>query len=85
MTMDDLLELTERFDRATPVDDVSDRPLYGPDLAYPSKHAYISPWVMGGEPCVNDTRIPTSTIMALVELRGLTTAYVVRSAPTARG
>lgn len=81
-TMYELLELTERFDLTAPLEGVSDRPLSGPDLAYPSEHTYISPWIMGGEPCVNDTRIPTSTVMALVELRGLTIGNVLALYPS---
>jgi uncharacterized protein (DUF433 family)/DNA-binding transcriptional MerR regulator len=81
-TMYELLELTERFDLTTPLQGVSDRPLSGPDLAYPSEHTYISPWVMGGEPCVNHTRVPTATVMALVELRGLTIGDVLALYPS---
>ena len=81
-TISEVLALTERFDLLAPLDGVSDRPLYGPDLVYPSEHTYISPWVMGGEPCVNETRIPTATVIALVELRGLTTGDVLALYPS---
>jgi uncharacterized protein (DUF433 family) len=78
----ELLALTERFDLLAPLEGVSDRPLYGPDLVYPSDYTYISPWVMGGEPCINETRIPTATVMALVELRGLTSGDVLALYPS---
>lgn len=68
-TIEQLLTLTEPFDLLAPLE--GDRRMTGPDLVYPSEHTYISPWVMGGEPCVNETRIPTATVLALVELRGL--------------
>jgi uncharacterized protein (DUF433 family)/DNA-binding transcriptional MerR regulator len=45
--------------------------LWGPDLVRPSRQTAISPWVMGGDPCVKSTRIPTSTLFALTEERGL--------------
>jgi uncharacterized protein (DUF433 family) len=81
-TISELLALTERFDLLAPLEGVSDRPLYGPDLVYPSEYTYISPWVMGGEPCINETRIPTATVMALVELRGLTSGDVLTLYPS---
>lgn len=81
-TIPELLKLTERFDLLAPIDDGASRRLTGPDLVYPSEHTYISPWVMGGEPCVNETRIPTSTVMALVELRGLTIGDVLALYPS---
>lgn len=68
-TIQQLLTLTEHFDLLAPLD--GDVRIVGPDLVYPSDYTYISPWVMGGEPCVNETRIPTATVLALVELRGL--------------
>jgi uncharacterized protein (DUF433 family) len=37
---------------------------------------------MGGEPCVNETRIPTATVLALVELRGLSIDGVLALYPS---
>jgi uncharacterized protein (DUF433 family) len=45
--------------------------IWGPHLLYPTEATRIYPWVMGGEPCVIDTRIPTSTLFALHEERAL--------------
>ena len=51
----------------------TDRPLWGPNLVRPSARTSISPWVMGGDPCVRDTRVPTSTLYALHGERRLPT------------
>lgn len=67
-----MLSLTETFDLLAPLESSgAEHHMRGPDLVYPSDYTYISPWVMGGDPCVNDTRIPTATVLTLVELRGL--------------
>ncbi|CAN5187570.1 hypothetical protein BH20ACT9_BH20ACT9_05970 [soil metagenome] len=67
----ELLGLTQTFDLLEPVEGVSTRRLWGPDLLEPSCLTFISPWVVGGEPCVQGTRVPTSAIRGLVKLRGL--------------
>jgi uncharacterized protein (DUF433 family) len=36
---------------------------------------------MGREPCVDSTRVPSASILALVEQRGLNTAQIVRLYP----
>jgi uncharacterized protein (DUF433 family) len=45
--------------------------LWGPNLLHPSPRSSISPWVMAGDPCVRETRIPTATVLALRTERGL--------------
>jgi uncharacterized protein (DUF433 family) len=64
------------FDLMIPVgiddlhDDHGDR-LWGPNLVRPSRATRISPWVIAGEPCIDATRVPTSTLFALHQRRGL--------------
>jgi len=53
------------------IGDVSDGDLWGPSLIHPSAHTFISPWVVGGEPCVVDSRVPSATLYALHVERGL--------------
>ena len=59
------------FDLMATIDELGQSRLWGPDLITPSDFSYISPWVLGGDPCVEETRIPTATIYALREERGL--------------
>lgn len=69
------------IDRAAQfVEEVEQRTLWGPDLVTPSARTRISPWVMSGEPCVRDTRVPTSTLYAL-RPRALTSAAIVKLYP----
>lgn len=81
LPFDNLTALLSVFDLLDPVEDLGTRPLWGPDLVTPSAHTYISPWVLGGDPCVENTRIPTATILALHEERGLSTAQIVELYP----
>lgn len=74
---EDLVELTERFDLLEPVEGVSTGRLWGPNLIKPSDHTFISPWVLGGEPCIDGSRVPTASVLALVEMRGLSTDDVL--------
>lgn len=60
----------QEFDLLEPVADFDDRRLWGPDLVNPSDFTYISPWVLGGEPCVDGTRIPTASIWTVRHQRG---------------
>ena len=59
------------------IQEIGDRPIWGPDLVTPSRRTYISPWVLAGDPCIDATRIPTSAIYALRHDRGLDTADVL--------
>lgn len=76
-----VLSITKPFNLLEPIEGVNDHPIWGPDLVEPSAHTYISPHVMGGEPCVDSTRIPSATVLALVDSRGLTSAKIVRLYP----
>jgi uncharacterized protein (DUF433 family)/DNA-binding transcriptional MerR regulator len=73
----DLAELTERFDLLEPIEGVSRGALWGPNLVQPTEHTFMSPWVLGGEPCIGGTRIPTASVLALVERRGMSTGQVI--------
>jgi len=55
--------------------------IWGPHLVHPTDATRIYPWVMGGEPCLVDTRIPTSTLFALSEERALGEAAIARLYP----
>jgi uncharacterized protein (DUF433 family) len=55
--------------------------LWGPHLVTPSDHTFISPWVLGGDPCVTRTRIPTASLYSLRTDRGLDLAEVVALYP----
>ncbi len=63
------------------IDEIGDRRVWGPDFVTPSRHTYISPWVLAGDPCVDATRIPTAAIYSLRHDRGLTTADVINLYP----
>jgi uncharacterized protein (DUF433 family)/DNA-binding transcriptional MerR regulator len=76
--LSDFLDVFEMLD---PIDELGGQRLWGPSLVHPSPHTFISPWVMGGEPCAESTRIPTSTIYALVTDRGLGVVEIVQLYP----
>jgi uncharacterized protein (DUF433 family)/DNA-binding transcriptional MerR regulator len=76
----DVLALLDEFhvgEVAALVREVGRPDLWGPDLVEPSRRTRISPWVMAGEPCVRDTRLPTSTLYALHHVRQLKPAAIV--------
>lgn len=60
------------------VSEVHQRTLWGPDLRRPSDRTRISPWVMSGEPCIRDTRLPISTIYALNRTRVLSPTAIMK-------
>lgn len=80
LPFDDFLGLLRRFDLLEPVEELRRRGrdrVWAPDLVTPSDHTHISPWVLAGDPCVAQSRIPTAAIHALRAERGLATADVV--------
>lgn len=79
---DNLPDLLSVFKFQAQVSDFGRRRLWGPDLIRPSKHSFISPWVLGGDPCVRHSRIPTANIHALRRERGLTTSQIVDLYPS---
>lgn len=68
---DGVVEMLDVFELTEPIDGVSHGELWGPSLVRPSVHTYISPWVLGGEPCVEGSRVPSATLHALRVERGL--------------
>jgi len=84
--MEGVLEHLSSFDLLVPVDidelrvGHRDR-LWGPNLVRPSEATRMSPWVMGGEPCIDGSRVPTSTVYALNSRRGLSHANIASLYP----
>ncbi len=82
--LDEIFEYLDEFtvDKAAHfVAEVEQRTLWGPNLLRPSDRTRISPWVMSGEPCIRDTRLPTSTIYALNRTRALSPVAIMRLYP----
>jgi uncharacterized protein (DUF433 family) len=78
---DGVVELLDVFHLAEPIEGVSNAELWGPSLVHPSEHTFISPWVLRGEPCVKDSRIPTAALFALNIERGLDSGAVAALYP----
>ena len=78
---DNLDELLSVFEFQAQVPDLGKQRLWGPDLITPSDHTYISPMVLGGDPCIRRSRIPIVNIHALRHERGLTTSQIVKLYP----
>ena len=55
---------------------------WGPDLRRPSERTSISPSVMGGDVCVRQTRMPTSSLYALHAVRRLPHDAIVALYPS---
>jgi uncharacterized protein (DUF433 family) len=71
-------DMLQSFDLTAAVEDFGRQStLWGPDLVTPSAHTVISPWVLGGEPCVERTRIQSASIHSLRTERGLAIAEIV--------
>lgn len=90
LPFDDLSGLVSVFDLLEPIEELRRRGskrTWAPDLVVPSEHTFISPWVLAGDPCVTQTRIPTAAVYALRDERGLDTAEIVEMYPglTAHG
>lgn len=81
---DGMAQFLAAFDLLEPVSELGRNRLWGPDLLAPSRLTVISPWVMGGEPVVRSTRIPTASLHALRDDRGLETAKIVALYPELR-
>jgi uncharacterized protein (DUF433 family) len=69
------------FDLLEPIKELGEHALWGPDLVTPSPYTFISPWVMAGEPCIDQTRVPTATVYALRAERGLDEGRIVALYP----
>lgn len=84
LPFENLSGLLSTFDLHEPIEELRRRGqqrVWAPDLVTPSKHTFISPWVMAGDPCVERTRIPTSAIYALRSERGLARDEIVALYP----
>ncbi len=51
--------------------------VWGPNLVRPSQHTEISPWVMSGDPVIRRSRLPTASLFALNQERGLAPTEIV--------
>jgi len=84
LPFDTLFDLLSTFDMLEPVDELRPRGrhrIWAPHLVTPSPCTRISPYVLAGDPCVEKTRIPTSSVYALREERGLSSSDIVRLYP----
>jgi uncharacterized protein (DUF433 family) len=84
--LEGVLEHLSAFDLLVPVDVEELRAgyqsrLWGPNLVRPSDATHMSPWVMSGEPCIEGSRLPTSTVFALSSRRGLSADRIVSLYP----
>jgi uncharacterized protein (DUF433 family) len=75
---DEVARYLDVFDLKAPLDvnEFKDSRLWGPNLVKPSKWTSMSPWIMGGDPCIDKTRIPTIGLYALRRERGLTNGAI---------
>ncbi len=78
---DGIVGLLDVFELTEPIEGVSTREIRGPNLVRPSIHTHISPWVVGGEPCVDASRITSASLYALHTDRGLVTEQVLELYP----
>lgn len=74
---DGMASFLAAFELLEPIVEFGRTRLWGPDLLAPTPLTAISPWVMGGEPVVRSTRIPTASLHALRHDRGLDTTRIV--------
>lgn len=75
-------DMLQSFDLTSAVEDFGRHAkLWGPNLVTPSAHTFISPWVLGGDPCVERTRIPSASIYSLRTERGLNSVEIVNLYP----
>jgi uncharacterized protein (DUF433 family) len=84
LPFDNLFDLMATFDVLEPVDELRPRGrhrIWAPHLVTPSPCTRISPYVLAGDVCVEKTRIPTSSLYALREERGLSSSDIVRLYP----
>ena len=80
----DFYSLLGTFDLLEPIEELRsarNRPIWAPDLVTPSTHSVISPWVLGGDPCITRSRIPTSAVFALSTERRLPVNAIVELYP----
>ena len=63
----DLLDFLADFSllQSLDVPELGKSKVWGPNLVRPSPNTAISPWVMGGDPCVRGSRLPTASLFIL--------------------
>lgn len=76
-----IVDLARPFDLLAPIEGVTVRPSWGPDLIAPTPLTSISPDVLAGEPRIARTRVPTSSLYALARERQLSPSRIVRLFP----
>lgn len=74
-------DFMDAHDLLEPIPGESAGPLWQPNLHQPSERTVVLPWVMAGEPCVQRTRVPTSSVWALRTQRELSPVDIVRLYP----
>lgn len=74
-----LIEYLDVFSREEPltVPELGRSRVWGPNLVRPSHHTEIWPWVMSGDPVIRRSRLPTASLFALNQERGLAPAEIV--------
>ncbi len=84
MPSQEFYSLLGTFELHKPIDELRskrDQPIWAPDLLAPSAHSAISPWVLAGEPCITQTRIPTAAVLALHTERALSSNAIASLYP----
>ena len=83
LPFESISDLFRTFNLLEPIEELSRNhdQLWAPDLRNPSSHTRISPFVMAGDPCITETRIPTSSIHALRSERGLEVEEIIKLFP----
>ena len=74
-----LIQYLDVFDLVAPltVRELGRSRVWGPNLVRPSQHTEIWPWVMSGDPVIRRSRLPTASVFALNQERGLAPAEIV--------
>ncbi len=83
LPFDSIADCLGVFDLLDPIEELDHKRerLWAPDLQEPSQHTRISPFVMAGDPCISESRIPTASIYALRYERGLEIGEIVELFP----
>jgi uncharacterized protein (DUF433 family) len=74
-----LIEYLDAFSLVAPltVPELGRSRVWGPNLVRPSQHTEIWPWVMSGDPVIRRSRLPTASLFALNQERGLPPVEIV--------
>lgn len=80
----DFSQLMRTLDLHEPIKELRQKnadSVWAPDLVRPSSCTSIVPWVLSGEPCIRHSRIPTSSVFALFDDRGLDAESILNLYP----